>query len=211
MNRVKRWTMTMTSWVDGVLAQIENHEANVDAAIVRVRKSTARARVQLRRVERDQTMLRDTLAAEDEAMSTWLRRAETTEDEDAALECLRRAKLSERHSAQLRSRLSEHERTRKELNDGIGQLNDRLRELTERRNLMRTRQSRAEAMHGMATANTPIGDLEDLFERWETRVTEVEIAGDVSVFVDTFQAEFESAEQTAALREELREMRSEDH
>jgi hypothetical protein len=42
MNRVKRWTMTMTSWVDGVLAQIENHEANVDAAIVRVRKSSAR-------------------------------------------------------------------------------------------------------------------------------------------------------------------------
>jgi phage shock protein A len=211
MNRVKRWTMTMTSWVDGVLAQIENHEANVDAAIVRVRKSTARARVQLRRVERDQTMLRDTLAAEDEAMSAWLRRAETTEDEDAALECLRRSKLSERHSAQLRSRLSEHERTRKELNDGMGQLNDRLRELTERRNLMRTRQSRAEAMHGMATANTPIGDLEDLFERWETRVTEVEIAGDVGDFIDTFEAEFESAEQTAALREELREMRSEDH
>jgi hypothetical protein len=76
MNRVKRWTMT--SWVDGVLAQIENHEANVDAAIVSVRKSTARARVQLRRVERDQTTLRDTLAAEDEAMSAWLRRAETT-------------------------------------------------------------------------------------------------------------------------------------
>ncbi|MBW2162738.1 MAG: hypothetical protein JRH14_22755 [Deltaproteobacteria bacterium] len=43
-----------------------------------MRKSTARARVQLRRVERDQTTLRDTLAAEDEAMSAWLRRAETT-------------------------------------------------------------------------------------------------------------------------------------
>jgi hypothetical protein len=75
---------------------------------------------------------------------------------------------------------------------------------------MRTRQSRAEAMHGMATATTPIGDLEDLFERWETRVTEVEIAGDGGDFVDTFEAEFESAEQTAALREELREMRSEE-
>jgi len=209
MNRVKRWTVTMTSWVDGVLAQIENHEANVDAAIVRVRKSTARARVQLRRVERDQTTLEDRLAAEEEATSAWLRRAKTTEGEDAALECLRRSKLAERHSARLRARLTEHERTHKELNEGISQLKGRLRELTERRNLMRTRQSRAEAMHGMAT--TPISDLEDLFERWETRVTEVEIAGDVGDFVDTFEAEFESAEQTATLREELREMRSEDH
>jgi phage shock protein A len=208
MNRVKRWTMTMTSWVDGVLAQIENHEANVDAAIVRARKSTARARVQLRRVERDQTTLSNTLAAEEEAMSAWLRRAKTTEGEDAALECLRQAKIAERQSTRLRARLTEHERTHKELSDGIGQLDGRLRELLERRNLMRTRQSRAEAMHGMATATTPIGDLEDLFERWETRVTEVEIAGDVGDFVDTFEAEFESAEQTAALREELREIRS---
>lgn len=210
MNRMKRWTMSVTSWVDGVLAQIENHEANVDAAIVRVRKSTARARVQLRRVERDQTKLKDNLAAEDEASSAWLRRVKATKDEDAALECLRRAKTAERRCARLRERLGEHERTHKELSDGIGQLNDRLSELVERRNLMRTRQSRAEAMHGMATATTPIGDLEDLFERWETRVTEVEIASDAADYVDTFEAEFESAEQTAALLEELREMRSEE-
>jgi len=210
MNRMKRWTMSVTSWVDGVLAQIENHEANVDAAIVRVRKSTARARVQLRRVERDQTKLRDNLAAEDEARSAWLRRVKATKDEDAALECLRRAKIAERRGARLQERLGEHERTHQELNDGIGQLNDRLSELVERRNLMRTRQSRAEAMHGMATATTPIGDLEDLFERWETRVTEVEIASDVGNYVDTFEIEFESAEQTAALLEELREMRSEE-
>jgi phage shock protein A len=202
--------MSVTSWVDGVLAQIENHEANVDAAIVRVRKSTARARVQLRRVERDQTKLKDNLAAEDEASSAWLRRVKATKDEDAALECLRRAKTAERRCARLRERLGEHERTHKELSDGIGQLNDRLSELVERRNLMRTRQSRAEAMHGMATATTPIGDLEDLFERWETRVTEVEIASDAADYVDTFEAEFESAEQTAALLEELREMRLEE-
>lgn len=210
MNRMKRWTMSVTSWVDGVLAQIENHEANADAAIVRVRKSTARARVQLRRVERDQTKLKDNLAAEDEASSAWLRRVKATKDEDAALECLRRAKTAERRCARLRERLGEHERTHKELSDGIGQLNDRLSELVERRNLMRTRQSRAEAMHGMATATTPIGDLEDLFERWETRVTEVEIASDAADYVDTFEAEFESAEQTAALLEELREMRLEE-
>ena len=29
----------MTSWVDGVLAQIENHEATVSSAIGRVRQS----------------------------------------------------------------------------------------------------------------------------------------------------------------------------
>jgi len=211
MNRVKRWTMSVTSWVDGVLAQVENHEANVDAAIVRVRQSVARARVQVRRVERDHAVLQETLTAEEEASSAWTRRARTLEDEDAALQCLRRAKIAARRSTELRDRLGEHRRTLKELNEGIGQLGARLRELIERRNIMRTRQSRAEAMQGMAIATIPIGDLNDVFERWETRVAEVEIAGECDVYVDTFESELRSAEETAALREELREMRSEDH
>lgn len=211
MNRVKRWTMTVTSWVDGVLAQVENHEANVDAAVVRVRRSIARARVQLRRVERDHATLEEALATEERAATAWRRRAMTNGDEEAALECLRRMKIAERRTAELRHRTAEHGRTRKELQEGIGQLNDRLRELVERRNTMRTRQSRAEAMHGMTMATSPIGDLEELFERWETRVEELEIAGDVTDHVDTFEAEFESAEQMEALREELREMRSDNH
>ncbi|MGB5695166.1 MAG: hypothetical protein WBM46_05910 [Polyangiales bacterium] len=211
MNRVKRWTMTVTSWVDGVLAQVENHEANVDSAVARVRRSIARARVQLQRVTRDHTTLREALSDEEEAASAWRRRAMANVDEDAALECLRRAKIAERRSTQLRHRLAEHDRTQKELHQGIGQLTDRLRELVERRNTMRTRQSRAEAMHGMAVAATPIGDLDEVFERWESRVAEVEIAGGFADYVDTFEAELESAEEAAALREELREMRSENH
>lgn len=208
MNRVKRWTMSVTSWVDGVLAQVENHEANVDAAIVRVRKSVARARVQVRRVDRDHAALKDALATEEDATVAWSRRARTHEDEDAALECLRRAKFAERRSAQLRHRLAEHERTLKELNDGIGQLGGRLRELIERRNIMRTRQSRAEAMHGMSNATIPIGDLNDVFDRWETRVAEIEIGGECDEYVDVFESELQSAEESAALREELRAIRS---
>jgi predicted transcriptional regulator len=52
MSRMQRWKMSVTGWVDGVLAQIENHEATVTAAISRVRQATARARVQLKRVGR---------------------------------------------------------------------------------------------------------------------------------------------------------------
>ena len=62
MSRMRRWKMSVTSWVDGVLAQIENHEATVSSAISRVRQSAARARVQVKRVERDQRELRVALA-----------------------------------------------------------------------------------------------------------------------------------------------------
>ena len=210
MNKVKRWTMSVSSWVDGKLAQIENHEATVSAAIGRVRQSTARARVQLKRVERDQATLRAELAREEEAMTAWRRRAKRAEDEDAALECLRRYKTSERRKRALELRLEEHERSHAELSEGVRVLNGRLSELTERKNLMRTRQSRAEAAHGMVSAAGPSADLDDVFERWETRVGEIEIASECADPIDAFEARFETAEEDAALRIELAELRGEE-
>ncbi len=209
MNRMKRWTMSVTSWVDGVLAQVENHEAAVSSAIGRVRQATARARVQLKRVERDQQAMRDTLLEEEKAIDAWRRRAKAADDETVALECLRRHKAAERRVLRLRQRLGEHERSHKELSDGIRILNGRLSELTERKNLMRTRQSRAEASHGMASTTGPIGDLEDVFERWEARVGEIEIASDCAEPVDLFEAEIEAVEDSASLRLELEELRAE--
>jgi phage shock protein A len=109
----------------------------------------------------------------------------------------------------MKRRLEEHERSHKELSEGIRVLNGRLGELTERKNLMRTRQSRAEAAHGMVAAGGPIGDLEDVFERWESRVGEIEIASECEPPFDAFEAEFETAEEDAALLVELEEIRRE--
>ena len=209
MNRMKRWTMSVTSWVDGVLAQVENHEAAVSAAVGRVRQSTARARVQLKRVERDQESLRQSVSQEERAIEVWRRRAKSADDEGVALECMRRFKASERRLQQLRQRLAEHERSHKELREGIRMLNARLCELTERKNLMRTRQSRAEAAHGMASTTGPIGDLEEVFDRWETRVGEIEIASECAEPIDAFEAELESIDESTDLRLELEELRAE--
>lgn len=210
MNRMKRWTMSVTSWVDGVLAQVENHEAAVAAAVGRVRQSTARARVQLKRVERDQQSLRDRLGHEERAVEVWRRRAKSADDEEVALECMRRFKAAERRLQQLRQRLAEHERSHKELSEGIRVLNARLCELSERKNLMRTRQSRAEAAHGMASTSGPIGDLEEVFDRWETRVGEIEIASECAEPIDAFEAHLEAVDETADLRLELEALRAEE-
>lgn len=211
MGRMKQWTMSVTSWVDGMLAQVENHEAAVNSAIGRVRQATARSRVQLKRVERDQQALRDLLLEEEQAVVAWRRRAKSSDDEAVALECLRRHKAAGRRVLQLRQRLDEHERSHKELTDGVRVLSGRLSELSERKNLMRTRQSRAEAAHGMANANGPIGDLEDVFERWEARVGEIEIASECGEPIDAFEAELDAVDESTDLRAELDELRAESH
>jgi phage shock protein A len=192
-----------------MLAQVENHEAAVSSAIGRVRQATARSGVQLKRVERDQQALRDRLLEEEQAAEAWRRRAKSAADETIALECLRRHRAAERQVVQLRERLGEHERCHKELSDGIRVLNGRLGELTERKNLMRTRQSRAEAAHGMASTTGPIGDLEDVFERWEARVGEIEIASECAEPIDAFEAELDAVDESAELRLALEELRAE--
>ena len=207
MHRVKRWTMSVTSWVDGVLAQVENHEAAVSSAIARIRRSTAEARVRLRRVERDAQKLRDALDKEEQAVAAWRRRATGADDEDRALECVRRHKAAERQVVALRGRLAEQERAHKELSEGIRRLNGRLSELIERKNVMRARQSRAEAAHGMTSATGCVGDIEDVFDRWESRVGEIEI--DETDPVDAFEAEIESEEERETLRLELQRIREE--
>lgn len=208
MSRIQRWKLSMTSWVDGVLSQIENHEASVNAAIGRVRQATARARVQLRRVERDQQRLRESLTREHRAAERWRTRAVDTQDEEAAIECLRRHKAAKRRVEVLGTRLAEHERSHDELREGIGALNGQLAELNERKHLMCTRQSRAEAAQGMAVAGEPMADLEDLFDRWETRVGEIELASELAEPIDAFESRFDEVEEIAELRTELEAIRS---
>jgi phage shock protein A len=207
---MKRWAVSVTGWVDGVLAQVENHEATVTAAIGRVRQSTARARVQLKRVERDQRTLREALLREEEAVDAWRRRAKSAKSEEVAIECLRRHKASTRRVTALQHRLADHERAHKDLSEAVRVLNQRLGELNERKNLMRTRQSQAEAAHGMASASGPIGELEDVFERWEARVGEIEIASELADPIDAFEADIEASEEVADLRIELQELRNEE-
>ena len=52
------------------------------------------------------------------------------------------------------------------------------------------------------------GEVGQIFERWETRIAESEIAsGCDGVAVDTFDAEFTNAEEDSALRLELRALK----
>ena len=61
----------------------------------------------------------------------------------------------------------------------------------------------------MASTTGPFGDLEDVFERWEARVGEIEIASDCAEPIDLFEAELEAVEDNASLRLELEELRAE--
>jgi len=210
MARFKRWTHGVVSSIDSLIVQVENHEAQVSSALRELEQGVARSKVQLMRVERDGSALEQALTEEREAAIRWRERAVREAQEARALECLRRHKRSERRVLELAQSQTEHARVEQQLKRDIHTLEQRLFELRQQRNTMRTRQSRAEAFTVVqGTGDLENGEIGAIFERWETRVTETEVhSGCLVATGDSFDEEFLDAEEIAALKLELGDLRA---
>jgi phage shock protein A len=211
MARIKRWTHGFVASIDSMIVQVENHEALATSALRDLEQGVARSRVQLMRVERDGRALRQALDEEREAATRWRERARREENEARALECLRRHKRSEARVSELNHNQAEHERIEQQLKRDVQTLERRLVELRQQRNTMRTRQSRAEAF-GIAQGHADVesGEIGQIFERWETRVAESEVAsGCLVASIDSFDDEFLDAEESASLKLELAALKEE--
>ena len=206
MQRIRLWTAGLVSRVDGMVSRIENHEGLADSAIHDVRRAAARATVQLRRVRADGVRQRARLTALREEEVNWEERAarSSTEEREKALECLRRSRRAGRQARDLAQRIEEHERVEKQLAADVARVEDRLAQLEQQRNVLVTRQSRAEALGSVRHAESPLGaDVEEIFGRWETRVAENEFAGGCLHTGDSFEAEFAEEEEAESLGAEL--------
>ena len=212
MNCLGRWTHAVVARIDHLVAQVENHESLAESALRDVQRSLARARVRLERVRRDGHRLEQQLRSARSASCQWRRRAKKDENERRALECLRRSKELAHRAGELERRLAEHRSAEKQLLSDVTRVQERLRELKEKRNLLRTRQSRAEAMSAARTADD-CGrvHLDDVFERWEERITTIELDDepDPGTQLDSFEMEYVESEEDDALRLELDALRRE--
>jgi phage shock protein A len=211
MARIKRWTHGFVASIDSMIVQVENHEALATSALRDLEQGVARSKVQLMRVERDGRALRQALDEEREAALRWRDRARREEDGARGMECLRRHKRSESRVRDLVHNQTEHERIEAQLRRDVQTLERRLIELRQQRNTMRTRQSRAEAFNAVqGSGDAQNGEIGEIFERWETRVAESEVAsGCLLASIDSFDEEFLDAEEEASLKLELRALKEE--
>jgi phage shock protein A len=211
MARIKRWTHGVVASIDSMIVQVENHEALATSTLRELEQGVARSKVQLMRVERDGNALVQALAEEREAAGRWRERAKREEQEPRALECLRRSKRSQSRVGELTHNQTEHARMEQQLKRDIQTLERRVIELRQQRNTLRTRQSRAEAFTvAQGGGDLQNGEIGAIFERWETRVAETEVtSGCLVTTSDSFDEEFLDAEEAAALKLELRELKEE--
>lgn len=214
MNLFRRLSATVTGTIEGAVAHLENHEAVVREALKETRGAAARAKVQLARVQSNCESLRSKLHDLHQAEQAWARRALELADADEAraLECIRRRNQCSNEQTAVARTLADHERQEKQLADTVKGIESRLREIEHTSSLLRSRQSTAEAERSIARLEAGSAcDIDDVIERWKTRIVEAEYESSGYAHLDSFESDFREQEDQAQLKSQLQELMNEEN
>lgn len=206
MSLIRRISTSITSSVDRAVSKVENHDAIINAALRDTQQAAARSRVRLERVRKDGHNLATRRANLAQAIERWAERARAiaAEDEAKALECLRRRKDCEKQLRSLEDSIEKHEELEARISGQVKKIEARIGEISQQRNMMRSRQSVAEALRTIHDIEgVSYGDIEDTFDRWEINLGEAEILLGATTDRDPLESEFLAEEDTAELRAEL--------
>ena len=209
MKVLRRLTASVSASVDQAVAHMENHDAVVAAALRDARHAGAQAKVRLARVQRDGQALQAKIAELAKQEAQWRKRAKASaaEDEQKALECVARMRACEQQQATLRESLAHHQTQLQKLEATSRKIDARIVEIEQQRQLLRTRQSSADA-HKLVTEldQSHHNDLDDVLERWETSILSKEYAVPEVDLPDSFDQAFEQEETQVQLRSTLSDL-----
>ncbi len=209
MSLFKRITTTISARVDQLVGEIENHDAVVEAAIKDARQATAKAKVRLQRLTQERQKLESRIDGLRQREIEWTERAQRSAepDEDKALACLRRRRECQRQIAELSAAVTKQREAEEKISADVRQAETRINEMNQKRSLMRTRESAAEALANFSRLDEVQSiNVDDTFDRWEIRITEAETRNGTNLqndAVDSLEREFIDTEERESLRSEL--------
>lgn len=207
MGTISKWSASLVAHINSMIQKVENHEALADVTIQDMQRAAARAKAHLSRVARETVRLEQKLVALKTEVERWEGRAvECAEkDRDRARACLGRKRECERQLVQLRARHEEQLAAQVTLDNDIAHITRKIEDFKRKRQILQTRQSRAEAVSAVHTAEDCTGEsLDDVFERWEFNIIEREaIHGLGNNKKDPLDEAFLKEEEDLAIDEEL--------
>jgi len=208
MSLFKRIIATLSTRVDHLVSELENHDAVIESAIGEMRRAYAKAKVRHTRMSAEGERLCRKLESLRRDEAAWRERAVSCADEDRALECLRRSRSAAAQATSLEQTLERHRELENRLLREIEAVRTRIQDLEHKRHLMRSREATADAASCIQRMEEGSGlDMDQTFERWEMRVTEAELATDALPVCDPMEADFLAEEERATLAAELAELK----
>lgn len=209
MSIFKRLSATMFSQVDKVVSEIENHDAIIEATIRDNQRALAKAKVRFNRLRADGQRLQRRLEQLHTSESQWTRRAgdAADQDEQTALQCLQKRRECQKQIANVENALADHRNAESRLSRELAIMEERIKQIRHQKNLLRTRQSTADAMRTFkAIEDCSYIDIDDTFEKWEVKVMEAELVSGEIESHDSLEQQFVDAEELEDLQAELREL-----
>jgi phage shock protein A len=209
MSLIRRISTSITSTVDRAVSKVENHDAIINSALRDTQQAAARSRVRLERVRKDGKALKTRRVDLKVSVSRWTERARSiaATNEPKALECLRRRKDCETQLQNLDESIEKHDELEARIVEQVKKIESRIGEVAQQRNMMRSRQSVAEAMRTINNIEgVSYGEIEDTFDRWEINLGETEILTGSMATTDPLDSAFLAEEDTTELRAELSEL-----
>ncbi len=205
--KIKRFFVSVIAKVDQSLTALENHDAVTKAAIDEIKVAKAQAIVRVKKLREDSKKLEQQIELNRTNIDLWQQRAlnSATTNHDQALECLKRKRQCQKLVDRLTEQYQEHSRITKQIETDIQTIELKVQDLEQKRNLMRTRESRASALSGAAEyTNSLAADLDQIFDAWEEKliIHEMHMPSSTAT-LDTLEDQFSSQEELNSLELEL--------
>ncbi len=223
MSLLKRLSVTLFSRIDGVVADIENHDALIKVALEEQSQKIIQAKVQLRKLTRNKQSLELNIEKLTQSQQAWKARAiaEADKDQQRAMQCLQRKKQVDQEVERLQKNLQEFTMMIDQLASDIRAGELELEQIKQKREMLSARQSSTEmtqTIHHNQQSN--LNQLHDTFDRWEANIesksSAIEATNQLSslldssplssVSLDSFEKQYKDKEDQKALEAELAEL-----
>ncbi|MGR9053088.1 MAG: PspA/IM30 family protein [Gammaproteobacteria bacterium] len=210
MNNIKRLFVSIKSHIDHVADEFENHEALAGAAIDDLRETARKTRLHLHRVGKMSELYRKQLETQREQARLWSERAVKSkqEDEQKALQCVRRLRQAQRQIASLEQQCRESTAQEAKIRDDLNAIQEQLLVLENKKEILAARQNRIGIRDALPSSRgSTLQDAHGIFERWEGSVVSAEFdAPDHGADSDPLADEFEREEDELELKIMLEEL-----
>ena len=204
MNSLKRIFVSIKGQIDHVADEFENHEALAGVAIEDLQEIASKTRLHLHRVSKMSEQYQQQLSDQQEQEKLWSERAIKTrqEDEQKALQCVKRLRQVQQQIKSLEQQCQESTAQEEKIRADIELIQDQLQSLKNQKEILAARQNRASIQDSLGdNQNNSLQEVQGVFQRWEGSVVSSEFSvPDQSVDNDNFAQPFEQEEDELALK-----------
>jgi len=152
MKLIKRLSTSITATLDSAVGQLENHDAIVEATIKQTRQSVAKTKARINTLRQQLSTYETQLKEAREQYALWTDRAASLADSDQekALQCVARRNQYEAEIGRLNYSAEQQKILIRDVSQNLQKLQSKLDEMTQKHNLMRSRQTVADVNRAVA-------------------------------------------------------------